>query len=334
MRGCGTVFNDDPPELYQLDELDELTLGDVERLAKRFRWQADQLDIAIRHCREKQSIQGLSEMVAFNFNAQQFKPNFGGGGEQLPPGKQYKVVVVDSGTDKTGDGNGGFLFTKLTVVEGPLHGKSQMLRFNLHNTNAKTVEIANEQLSALCHAVGVFQMVDTAQLHDKPFLIDVDWQKGNAPGEAKGGEFGGYTEVKAIYDLGGNKPGKGGGVATNAQPQQQQGGFTPPPAGVQAQGGWDANAGQQGGQQQPPQQQGYQQPPQGQQQPPPQQGGQQGWGGPPQGQPQQGIDNNVPPPGNYNQQGGQPPQQGQGQPPQQGGWGGNGGAAPGGWGAT
>lgn len=318
MRGCGTVFNDDPPE--QLDELDELILGDVERLAKRFRWQADQLDIAIRHCREKNSIQGLSEMVAFNFNAQQFKPNFGGGAEQLPPGKHYKVVVVDSGTDKTGDGNGGFLFTKLAVVEGPFHGKTQMLRFNLHNTNPKTVEIANEQLSALCHAIGVFQMVDTAQLHDKPFLIDVDWQKGNAPGEAKGGETGGYTEVKAIYDLGGNKPGKGGGVAANAQPQQPHGNFSPPPAGVQAQGGWDANAGQ--GQQPPPQQQGYQQPPQGQQPPPQQQGGQ-GWGGPPPQDQQQQGGNNGPQPGNFNQGGGQP-----------GGWGNNGGAAPGGWGAT
>lgn len=313
MRGCGTVFNDDPREL---SELDELTLENVERLAKSFRWKADQLDIAIRHCREKQSIEGLSEMVAFTFNANQYTPNFGGGGEQLPPGKQYKVVIVESGKDSTKDNTGGFLFVNCAVIEGPLHGKKQMIRFNLHHTNPKTVEIANEQLSALCHAVGVFNMVDTQQLHDKPFMIDVDWQKNQEPNAAAGRPDGGYTEVKAIYDMAGNKPGKGGGAAANAQPQQQQGGFTPPPGGVQAQGGWtDPNQQQQG---QGGQQGGYQQQgqPQGQQQG--------GWTPPPgQGQPQgqhTGIDNNVAIPNQGQNNGG--------------GWGGQGGAAPGGWGNT
>lgn len=264
-------------------------------------------------------------MVAFNFNAQQYDPSFSGGGEQLPPGKQYKVVIVDSGKDNTKDNTGGFLFVNCAVIEGPLQGRKQMIRFNLHHTNPKTVEIANGQLSALCHAVGVFQMVDTAQLHDKPFLIDVDWQKNQEPNAAAGRPGGGYTEVKAIYDLAGNKPGKGGGAAANAQSQYQGGGNpNPPPAGVHAQGGWDNGGGQGGGQQQGQGQGGgYQQqggpPPQQQQQ-----GG--GWGGPP---PQQQQQNNGPQPGDFQQQNGGQQQQQNG-----GGWGQQGGGAPNGWGNT
>lgn len=317
MRGCGTVFNDEPADFEAEEEVRE----NLQRLANRLRWRADQLDIAITHCRNKNSNTGLTEMVAFTFNAQQYTPSFGGGGEQLPPGKGYKVVAVEAGKDDAASGQGGFVFVKVAVVDGPLSGKTQMLRFNLHHTSAKTVEIANEQFSALCHVVGQYQIQDLDQLLNRPFLIDVDWQKGNEPGGPKGGETGGYTEVKALYDLNGNKPGKGGGANANAQPQQQQQAFTPPPAQVQAQGGWvDPNGGQP--QQQP--QQGYQQPQQGYQQQPQGQPQQQGWAGAPAGQ----IDNNVPMP---NQ--GQPQQQ----QPQGQGWGGNAGQPPaqgGGWAGT
>lgn len=259
-------------------------------------------------------------MVAHTFNANQYTPSFGGGGDQLPPAKGYKVVIVETGKEPTSNGQGGFLWVSATPIEGPLVGRKQTIRFNLHHTNPKTVEIANEQFSALCHVVGVFNMQDTDQLKNIPFMIDVDWQKGNEPGGPKGGETGGYTEVKALYDVNGNKPGKA--APTNNQPQT----YAPPPnnpaGGVQSQGGWtDPNAGQgqppqqQYQQQQPPQGQPQGQPQQGYQQPP--QGQQQGYGDPNAGQPQQ----------QYQQQ-----QQQQQQPPQQGGWNGGGGAAPQGWG--
>lgn len=348
MRGCGTVFRDDPPP--ELNDFDELILENVERLARKLRWQADQIDLAISHSRMKQSTEGLSTMVAFVFNAQQHNPNFGGGGEQLPPGKKYKGVIVESGTDRTGDGNGGFLWTKIGVVEGPLQGKTQMIRFNLHNTNPKTVEIANEQLSALCHAVGVFNMQDTQQLHDKPFLFDVDWQKGHEPGGPKGGETGGYTEVKALYDVAGNKPGKGGGQAQNQGGNAGNSGYNggPPAGGVQAQGNWgnagngQNNGGNNGGPPPQDQNQGGQNFNNGQNF---NQGGGQNQGGNNGGYQ---VDNNVQPPqdqnnqgqnngggqagwGNQNQGGNNNGGQGGGQ-----GWGNQnqGGGQPGGWGAT
>lgn len=219
-------------------------------------------------------------MVAMAFNAQQYTPSYGGGGNNLPPGK-YKGVIVASSAENAKSGQGGFLMFTLTPIEGPLTGQKHDDRLNLHHTNPKTVEIANQQLSAYCHVLGKYQFGDTAELHNIPFCFEIGWQKNNEPTQEN--PNGGYTEVKAIFDVNGNAPGKAG-AGPQAQPNQPAQPAQPPanpPAGVQAgaQGGW-------GGQ--PQQQQ-------------PAQGG--GWGGQPaQVQPAQG----QPAAGGW---GGQPQQQ-------------------------
>lgn len=275
-----------------LDDEEYVTLDNLERLAFKHEFIARQLRSAVVKCKNQQSLEGLSEMVAFSFNAQQYTPNYGGGGANLPPGK-YKGVIVDTAAQNTQNNQGGFLAFTLTPVEGPLAGQKHIDRLNLHHTNPKTVEIANQQLSAYCHALGVFQINDTTQLHNIPFQFEIGWQKGQEPSEAN--PNGGYTEVKAIYDVNGNSPGKSGSgpapqAAPPAPPPQQ------PPAGVAPasappQGQWGA-----------PQQQQPAPPPQGQ------------WGAPPAGQ--------APP----------PPQQAQQPPAGAAPWGAPGGApAGGGW---
>jgi hypothetical protein len=180
-------------------------------------------------------------MVAFSFNAQQFKPNYGGGGSNLPPGK-YKGVIVDTSQEKVEKGGavvGGFLALQLTPIEGPLAGQKHTDRLNLHHVNPKTVEIANEQMSAYCHVTGEYNIVDTAQLHNKPFIFEIGFQKGQEPTTEK--PEGGYTEVKAIFDINGNSPGKAGsGPQAQAQPVAQP--AAQPPAGVAATSGWGAPA--------------------------------------------------------------------------------------------
>lgn len=316
-----------------LSDHDNEVLQQLERIAARYEFTANYLRHAAKVSRDSQQLKGLDEMVAYAFNAQQHTPQYSGGGG-LPPGK-YKGVIVNSFTDNVERNNvvvGGFLAFELTPIEGPLAGQKQTDRLNLHHTNPKTVEIANKQLSAYCHVTGRYQFNDTAELHNIPFIFEIGMQKEPNPN--------GYTEVKAIYDINGNEPGKAG-----AGPQPQSGQAPPPgipPAGVQPQGGgWGgAPGGGAPGGGQP----GAGAPPAGQQG---------GWGG---GQPQ--IDSNVPPPGQGAPGGGQPawggqgqgqPGQGQQQPPgggqqggqggwggqpqqqpQQGGWGGQGGAPQGG----
>lgn len=247
-------------------------------------------------------------MVAYSFNAQQHTPQYGGSGG-LPAGK-YKGVIVNSYTDnveKNGMVTGGYLAFELTPIEGPLAGQKHTDRLNLHHTNPKTVEIANKQLSAYCHVLGKFQFNDTAELHNIPFMFEIGLQKEPNPN--------GYTEVKGIFDVNGNEPGKAGaGPMVNQGGQQQQPPSGPPAGGVQAQGGWNgAPAGQ------PPIDNGVPMNGGGQQQQPAN-GGQPGWGGAPAGDPNQGQQQQP-------NQGGQPGWGGQQQQPGQG-WGGQAGGAP------
>ena len=291
MRGCGTVFNTNTGPLSE-DEIN--TLNQLERIALKWEYSARHLKAFVVKCREQQTTEGIGEMVAFTFNAQQHQPRYGGGGEQLPPGEKYKGVIVAAEpvntTDQAGNVKGGYLAFTLTPIEGALAGMKHIDRLNLHHTNPKTVEIANEQMSAYCHVLGVFNVQDTNQLLNIPFLFDIGWQKGQEPSQER--PNGGFTEVKAIYDINGNAPGKAGsGPQPTAAPQ------TPPPAGVAPQSPPPAQppaqqppAQQWGGQPAPAQQPPAQPPAQqwgGQQQPPAQQPPAQpqpaapaGWGAP------------------------------------------------------
>ncbi|AZF90039.1 single-stranded DNA-binding protein [Pseudomonas phage vB_PaeS_SCUT-S3] len=206
------------------------------------------------------------------FNAQQYDPTQGVG--SLPIGKH--PVIVESSEVKANKANdGGYLQLNLRIIDGPQQGTTGAYRLNLYHSNQQTVEIAHRQLSAICHVIGVFQVTDSSQLHNLPFLIEVGPQKNDPQ----------YTEVKKVFDMNGNEPGKAGAGAPAAQPQQQQ------PQG-QPNGAWGgAPQGQPNG----------------------------AWGGAPQGQPQQPAQNPAPQ-GGQPAWGGQPAQQPAQQQPQGGGW--------------
>ena len=201
------------------------------------------------------------------FNAQQYDPTQGGG--SLPVGRH--PVVIESSEVKANKANdGGYLQLNLKLIDGPQMGTTGAYRLNLYHSNPQTAEIAHRQLSAICHVIGVFNVQDSQQLHNIPFIVEVGLQKGEEAAQK------GYTEVKKVFDINGNEPGKAGQGATAAQPQQQQ------PQGGAAWGGQPA------------------------QNPAPQGGGQPAWGGQPAQQPAQ----QQPAQGGGWQQGGQPAQGG------------------------
>lgn len=172
------------------------------------------------------------------FNAQQYDPTQGVGG--LPIGK-HPVVVDSSEVKPNKENNGGYLQLNLKIIDGPQTGTVGAYRLNLYHSNQQTVEIAHKQLSAVCHVTGVFMLQDSAQLHNIPFIVEVGPQKNDPQ----------YTEVKKVFDINGNEPGKAGQGQAPAQPaaaapqgfgqqQPQQPAQQPP-----AQAAWGAPAGQQ-----------------------------------------------------------------------------------------
>lgn len=185
------------------------------------------------------------------FNAQQYDPTQGGG--SLPVGRH--PVIIESSEVKTNKANdGGYLQLNVKLIDGPQTGTTGAYRLNLYHSNPQTAEIAHRQLSAICHCVGVFNVQDSGQLHNIPFIIEVGLQKGEEAAQK------GYTEVKKVFDINGNEPGKAGQGAPAAQPQQQpaQGGFgqqqpaqQPQQPAAQPQGNAPAWGGGQPAQQQP-----------------------------------------------------------------------------------
>ena len=153
------------------------------------------------------------------FNAHEVEPA-GTGGGQLPVSEKTGHLVVITGSEivPTKANDGGMLKLDLEIIDGPLKGESGPYRLNLYNTNETAANIAQKQLSALCHVTGVFNVQDSAQLHNIPFRVIVTLQKGDNPN--------GYTEVKGVLDAAGNQPGKAGQPAapqvTHAAPPPVQ----------------------------------------------------------------------------------------------------------------
>ena len=212
--------------------------------------------------------------VNWAFNANQYEPNQGMAAH--PPALKIPFTITNTAIVETKDKTGGMLVVDLTSQLGTM-----VMRYNINNQNPKAVEIAYGQLSALCRAVSIYQIDgnnECAALRSGKGLMDVGYQKGEEPDPAFPDRKG-YTELKKVYDINGNEPGK-----TAAQPQTQQGeGFTqqlPPnqsaPLQQQPGGNWGA--------QPQPQPNPAQQPPQGQPGQAWQPGGQQAGATPPWGQ--------------------------------------------------
>lgn len=213
--------------------------------------------------------------VNWTFNSNQYEPNQGLAAH--PPATKAPFTITNTAIVETKDKTGAMLVVDLTSAMGTV-----VMRYNIHNQNPKAVEIAYGQLSALCRAVGIYQIDgnnECAALRGGKGLMDVGYQKGEEPDPAFPDRKG-YTELKKVYDINGNDPSKPaaaqqqqGGGGFGGQPQQQPQNNSQP-LQQQPGGGW--------GQNQPQQQQPQQNAPQGQQ-------------------------------GGFNQQGGQPQQNGGGQ---------------------
>lgn len=109
-------------------------------------------------------------MSSLTFDATTVEPNkpF----DPLPVGR-YVVQIVDSELRVTKDGRGQYLWLEADVLEGEYQGRKLFDRLNLVNANPTTVEIAQRNLSAICHAVGKLQVNDSQELHLIPLIADV-----------------------------------------------------------------------------------------------------------------------------------------------------------------
>lgn len=92
----------------------------------------------------------------------------------IPTG-EYIAQIIDSDLKPTKLNNGHYAELAFEVMDGPYKGRRVWARLNIDNPNPKAVEIAQRDLSAICHAVGKLQVSDTNELHYKPLIIRVEY---------------------------------------------------------------------------------------------------------------------------------------------------------------
>lgn len=168
------------------------------------------------------------------FDARTVAPHIPGAGS-LPVGDYVARITGSEMKLVKNNANAGYVEFTYTVIEGEFAGRTMPYRLNLMNANPQTVEIAQRQLSAICHATGQVELYDTTQVHDIAHIIVVGEQKEQEKGKPI------RTEIKGVKPLSAGvqnvpNPANSGAVyqgdAAPAQAPQQPAQAAPAPHGV------------------------------------------------------------------------------------------------------
>ena len=109
-------------------------------------------------------------MATLTFDASKVAPQ---DGFSLLPAGSYIAQIEESEIKPTKKGTGQKLDLKWRILDGQYKNRVVFGSINIVNQNPESENIGQRQLSALCHAAGVLQLQDTAQLHAKPIKIKV-----------------------------------------------------------------------------------------------------------------------------------------------------------------
>ena len=110
-------------------------------------------------------------MATLNFDASTVTPD--STSISPVPAGIYVAQVVDSDVKPLKSGNGDALSLTFKILDGPHINRQVWASLNIRHSNAQAQQIAQAQLSALCHAAGVIRLQDSAMLHNRPVRIRV-----------------------------------------------------------------------------------------------------------------------------------------------------------------
>lgn len=104
------------------------------------------------------------------FDSSKVEPNQGR--DPVPAG-DYRACIVASEINPNSKKTGRFVEFTFQILDGQFQNRKLWTRLNLWNPSQEAVKIAQGDLSAIGRAVGVLQITDTSQLHNKPLTIGV-----------------------------------------------------------------------------------------------------------------------------------------------------------------
>jgi len=112
----------------------------------------------------------MANIGANGFDATQIDPS---NDFEHVPADRYKAEITDSDMRDNAKGTGEYLRLEFTILDGPYAGRKLWTQLNLVNPSTQAVEIAQRELSAICHSVGKLRVQDSIQLHNIPLEINV-----------------------------------------------------------------------------------------------------------------------------------------------------------------
>lgn len=183
-------------------------------------------------------------MANLNFNAATVAPV---SANIVVPAGWYNVIIEHSEVVPTAAGTGTILKLRYSIVDGEFKGRKIFGQLNIVNPSPMAQEIAQKQLSAICHAVNVIQCNDSQQLHNIPFKVKLKITPGGIKDQHTGEKYDDKNEVTG-WEKSSTNVGVSGGSAPGATPPVTAKPITPPPvaaAPVAAPPAWGAPAGQQ-----------------------------------------------------------------------------------------
>jgi hypothetical protein len=159
--------------------------------------------------------------LGLTFDANAVAPSTGRA-DALPKG-WYVAAISKSEIKPTKDTLGSFISLEFEVLDPEkFKGRKVFANLNIKNANQSTVDIAYQDLSAICHATGVLQLSNTAQLHGIPMKVRLKVRKGD-------GQYDDSNDITAYKnqaeDVGELGPLEGAAAPAAAK---QAGSWTPP----------------------------------------------------------------------------------------------------------
>jgi hypothetical protein len=103
------------------------------------------------------------------------------------------VAMITASENKATKSGGEMLKLTVTIIEGQYKDRKVWAQLNLINANPKAVEIAQRELSSICHATNVLTLTDSAQLHNRPLVVKL--------GQERSEEWGDKNTVKGWKPL-------------------------------------------------------------------------------------------------------------------------------------
>lgn len=144
---------------------------------------------------------------------EEFKP--------LPVG-YYTAIIVDSEIKDTKSGTGQYLALTFEVVEGEHTSRKVFHNINIVNANSEAERIGRQELATLTQKLGVGNVQDTTDLHNKPVKIylTIEEYNGKHSNRVTGSKYKSASEQAAPASQ----------AAPAPQPATAPQATTPPPA--------------------------------------------------------------------------------------------------------